>query len=102
MSILLQTRLRAADDAWRLIGAIERAALRGAELTSQLLAFSRRQQLQPVTLSVQRSILYVGDLVRHAVGEAVTVQISADAELWPSRLGSSRVTCATSTTAQAA
>ncbi|MBV8506628.1 MAG: PAS domain-containing protein, partial [Alphaproteobacteria bacterium] len=87
---LLQTRLRSADDAWRLMAAVERAALRGAQLTSQLLAFSRRQQLQPVTLSVQRSILNVGDLVRRAVGEAVTVQISADAELWPSRLDPAR------------
>jgi PAS domain S-box-containing protein len=87
---LLQTRLRDADNAWHLIAAVERAALRGAQLTGQLLAFSRRQQLQPVALSVQRSILNLGDLVRRAVGEAVTVEISADPGLWPSRLDPAR------------
>jgi len=87
---LLQTRLRGADDARHLIAAMERAALRGAQLTGQLLAFSRRQQLLPVTLSVQRSILNIGDLVRRAVGEAVTVEISAGPGLWPSRLDPAR------------
>jgi len=39
---------------------------------------------------VQRAILNVGELVRRAVGEAVTVATSADPELWPSRLDPAR------------
>ena len=87
---LLRTMLRGLDDARRLITGVERAALRGAQLASQLLAFARRQQLQPVTLSVQRAILNVGELVRRAVGEAITVETSADPGLWPSRLDPAR------------
>jgi signal transduction histidine kinase len=75
-----------AADPSRLMDAMQSAAERGAQLTSQLLAFSRHQQLQPVALSVQRSILGIEDLMRRAVSEAVTVEISADFELWPSRL----------------
>lgn len=55
-----------------------------------MLAFARRQQLQPVALSVQESICNIADLVRRAVGEAVTVEISADPELWPSRVDPAR------------
>ena len=87
---LLQTGSRGADDPSRLIDAMQSAAERGAQLTGQLLAFSRHQQLQPVALSVQQSILGIEDLVRRAVSEAVTVEISADPELWPSRLDPAR------------
>jgi CheY-like chemotaxis protein len=73
-----------------LIDAIQSAVERGAQLTGQLLAFSRHQQLQPVTRSVQRAILGIEDLIRRAVSEAVTVEISADSELWPSRLDPAR------------
>jgi hypothetical protein len=46
-----------------------------------MLAFARRQQLLPVVLSAHQSILNIADLVHHAVGEAVTVEMSADPEL---------------------
>ena len=87
---LLQSGSRAADDPSRLIDAMQSAAEHGAQLTSQLLAFSRHQQLQPVTVSVQRTLLGVEDLVRGAVSEAVTVEISADPAAWPSRLDPAR------------
>jgi signal transduction histidine kinase/DNA-binding response OmpR family regulator len=67
----------------RMAAAAQRAAERGAQLTSQLLSFSGYQQLQPAAIAVDRLILGIGDLVRRAVGEAVTVAISADPELWP-------------------
>jgi PAS domain S-box-containing protein len=87
---LLEGRSGTSTLASPLIAAIQRAAERGAQLTSQMLAFARSQQLEPVTLSVNHSILNIGDLVRRAVGESVTVEISADRELWPSRLDPAR------------
>jgi PAS domain S-box-containing protein len=87
---MLRNRWRDDDVADKLIVAAQRAAERGAQLTGQMLAFARRQQLEPVTLSVERLVLNLGDLVRRAVGEAVTVEISADPELWPSRLDPAR------------
>ncbi|RAK52825.1 response regulator [Phenylobacterium deserti] len=59
----------------RRIDAIRQAAERGRDLTRQLLAFSRRQHLSPVTLDVNALIRDFAPLVRQAVGEAVTVEL---------------------------
>ncbi|HEX6843177.1 MAG TPA: response regulator, partial [Stellaceae bacterium] len=78
----------AADDQRikRMAASAQRAAERGAQLTNQLLSFSGRQQLKPVTLSVDKLIRSVGDLVRRTIGETITVEISVDPELWRSHL----------------
>ncbi|HJU16406.1 MAG TPA: PAS domain-containing protein [Stellaceae bacterium] len=70
----------------RMATATQRAAERGAQLTGQLLAFARRQQLQPVTTAVHLLVSNIGDLVRQAVGEAVTVELRVEPGLWPSHL----------------
>ncbi|HXA41260.1 MAG TPA: response regulator [Phenylobacterium sp.] len=57
------------------IDAIRQAAERGRDLTRQLLAFSRKQNLCPVTVDVRRLIEEFAPLLRQAVGEAVTVQL---------------------------
>jgi PAS domain S-box-containing protein len=64
------------------IDAIRQAAERGRDLTRQLLAFSRKQNLSPVTVDVRRLIEAFAPLIRQAVGEAVTVQLDfSDAPL---------------------
>jgi PAS domain S-box-containing protein len=70
----------------RMTSAALRAAERAAQLTSQLLAFSGRQQLRLETVELGQLVVEAGDLARRAVGEAVTVKISAGPRLWPSRL----------------
>jgi signal transduction histidine kinase/DNA-binding response OmpR family regulator len=69
---------RAEDEARRArrVDAIRQAAERGRDLTRQLLAFSRRQHLSPVTLDVNALILDFVPLLRQAVGEAVTVDLA--------------------------
>ncbi|CAN7378507.1 response regulator [Phenylobacterium sp. LjRoot219] len=62
----------------RRVDAIRQAAERGRDLTRQLLAFSRRQHLRPITLDVNVLIREFTPLVRQAVGEAVTVELSLD------------------------
>jgi signal transduction histidine kinase len=57
------------------IDAIRQAAERGRDLTRQLLAFSRRQNLTPVTVDVRRLVEDFTPLLRQAVGEAVTVAL---------------------------
>jgi signal transduction histidine kinase len=68
---------KAEDEARRArrIDAIRQAAERGRDLTRQLLAFSRRQHLSPVTLDVNALIRDFVPLIRQAVGEAVTVEL---------------------------
>ena len=66
---------RAEDEARkaRRVDAIRQAAERGRDLTRQLLAFSRRQHLSPVTLDVNNLIRGFAPLIQQAVGEAVTL-----------------------------
>lgn len=74
----------------RMATAAQRVAERGAQLTSQLLAFSRRQRLRPEAVIVGRVLAEIGDLVRRAVGETITVDIAADPLLWRSLVDSAQ------------
>jgi signal transduction histidine kinase len=65
----------------RRIDAIKQAAERGRDLTRQLLAFSRRQHLSPVTIDVNALIRDFAPLMRQAVGEAVTLDLALADEL---------------------
>jgi len=65
----------------RRVEAIRQATERGRDLTRQLLAFSRRQHLSPVTLDVNALIRDFAPLIRQAVGEAVTVDIALTDEM---------------------
>src|SRR5690606_34332508 len=69
---------RAEDEAKRArrIDAVRQAAERGRDLTQQLLAFSRRQHLTPVTLEAADLIRDFAPLIRQAVGEAITVELA--------------------------
>jgi PAS domain S-box-containing protein len=60
-----------------------RAAERGAELISQLLAFSRRQTLIPESLDLNRLVAGMEDLLRRTVREDVEIEMRQSHELWP-------------------
>ena len=53
------------------VGEIKRAAERAAALTRQILAFSRRQALQPVLVSLNQTILGMEELLRRTLGEDI-------------------------------
>jgi PAS domain S-box-containing protein len=57
------------------IDAIRQAAERGRDLTRQLLAFSRRQNLTPITVDIRKLVEDFLPLIRQAVGEAITVRL---------------------------
>jgi signal transduction histidine kinase/DNA-binding response OmpR family regulator len=58
------------------------AADRGAKLSSQLLAFARRQPLQPVAANLSRILRGMDDLLRRALGESVQVETVVAGGLW--------------------
>jgi signal transduction histidine kinase/CheY-like chemotaxis protein len=62
--------------------AAQRAIDRGAKVTAQLLAFSRRQVLNPRPVNANQLVCEFQGLVRHAVGEACQVKLQTDEGLW--------------------
>ncbi|MBL8978414.1 MAG: PAS domain S-box protein [Gemmatimonadetes bacterium] len=61
---------------------IKRAATRAANLTRQLLAFSRRQVLQPRTIELDQLVQGVESLVRRLIGEHITLRTATVPGLW--------------------
>ncbi|CAN5921251.1 hypothetical protein BH11PSE3_BH11PSE3_02610 [soil metagenome] len=59
------------------------AGQRAAELTRQLLAFSRKQVLKPEVSNLNDLVATTGQLLRRTLGEHIMVETIAAADLWP-------------------
>jgi signal transduction histidine kinase/CheY-like chemotaxis protein len=68
------------------LGAAGAAADRGARLTQQLLAFARRQPLAPQSTNVARLVRDLADLLRHSLGERITIELDIAAEPWNAKI----------------
>ncbi|MGI4732098.1 MAG: ATP-binding protein [Janthinobacterium lividum] len=66
----------------RYVSAAQGAARRAAALTHRLLAFSRRQTLDPKPTDVNRLVAGMEELVRRTVGPSIAVEIVGAAGLW--------------------
>ncbi|MBK4738436.1 hybrid sensor histidine kinase/response regulator [Noviherbaspirillum pedocola] len=58
------------------------AVTRGAKLSSQLLAFARRQPLQPAVVNLARVINSMDDMFQRALGELIEVETICVGGLW--------------------
>ena len=66
-----------------LVDGIRQAAQRGAALTRQLLAFSRRQPLQAQPVDLVRQLGGMRELLDRSLGDAMQVELQFAADLWP-------------------
>jgi PAS domain S-box-containing protein len=89
----LQRRLpRGAEDNLRqLTDAALRGTMRAALLTHQLLAFSRRQPLQPKEISVNTLITSTSEMLRRTLGERVLIETVLSGGLWPTFVDSNQL-----------
>ncbi|CAM8620029.1 type II toxin-antitoxin system ParD family antitoxin [Sphingobium sp.] len=55
---------------------------RGAKLAAQLLAFGRRQALEPKVVNVTRFVRDMDDMLRRAIGEGIEVETIVGGGLW--------------------
>ncbi len=81
----LQRQLRdlnASDHAQRSLALAMRGAHRAAALTSRLLAFSRRQPLDPKPVNVNSFLTNVRDFLQRSLGEQVELETVGSAGLW--------------------
>ena len=80
---LLSPRLAGDAAAARFLNGAQRAADNGARLTEQLLAFSRRQHLQPRPVDLNGVIAGMRDLLARTIGPAIRVESRTVPQLWP-------------------
>ncbi|MBX3484934.1 PAS domain S-box protein [Phenylobacterium sp.] len=75
----------------RYLQGAQASARRAASLTQRLLAFSRRQTLDPRPTDVNKLICGMEDLFRRTVGPAIEVEVVGQASLWPALIDSSQL-----------
>jgi PAS domain S-box-containing protein len=79
------------DDVERFLKAAEEGASRAASLTHRLLAFSRRQTLDPRPTDVNRLVADMADLINRTVGPAIDVEVAGAIGLWTTRIDVSQL-----------
>jgi signal transduction histidine kinase len=80
----LDLLLRRTDDERlrKLAGNALQAAERGAKLTAQLLAFSRRQRLSPAATDANDIVSKMGDMLARTIGPHIRVETRLNPGLW--------------------
>lgn len=82
----LQRRLKSGDTAASLSRPVESAlqgARNAAKLTHRLLAFSRLQPLEPMSLHLDALVASLSDMLARTLGEGIKLETVSGAGLWP-------------------
>jgi PAS domain S-box-containing protein len=84
LQLLEMDRAAGADPAHtaRLIGNARLAVEKGAKLASYLLAFGRRQPLEPKVVKLSRVVVGMEDMLRRSLGEEIEVELVISGGLW--------------------
>lgn len=83
---LLRRRHKDDERTQRMIGGALQAAERAATLTQRLLAFARRQALQPRAVDIAALIDGIVDLIRRSLGPTIKVVLEISPDLPPARV----------------
>jgi PAS domain S-box-containing protein len=65
------------------LGQIRVAAERGAKLTAQLLAFSRRQRLEPKPIDLNETVSGMRDMLQSTLGGSIRIETVLGPDVWP-------------------
>ncbi|MEH3105713.1 MAG: type II toxin-antitoxin system ParD family antitoxin [Sphingomonas fennica] len=79
---LLAKDIAGNDRAERRVANAMAGVSRGAKLASQLLAFGRRQALEPKVVNVTRFVQGMDDMLRRAIGEGIEIETIFGGGLW--------------------
>lgn len=83
---MLQDSLDMDDPLRKFADMSAKAADRGAELTNRLLAFSRKQPLQPKVIDVNSVVGGLEDMLRRTLGENIDIEIALSDDVWPTEI----------------
>lgn len=78
---LIERRVPMNDEQHKLLAMTQHAAGQGAELVSRLLAFARKQKLEPAAIDVTSLSIAVSNLLSHTLGGLVEIAWDIDAEV---------------------
>jgi signal transduction histidine kinase/ActR/RegA family two-component response regulator len=67
----------------KMLGIAIRAAERGAQLTQQLLAFARKQHLEPKPVGINGVVTGMGGLLARTIGTTIRIEQMLEPALWP-------------------
>ncbi|MCB9643987.1 MAG: response regulator [Myxococcales bacterium] len=70
----------------KMIDQAREAALRGAELTSRLLSFARKQSLRPEYTDISSLINNLSEMLKRTLGESIRIQTSCQTSLWNAKI----------------
>ncbi|NML13133.1 hypothetical protein HHL08_23895 [Sphingobium sp. AR-3-1] len=79
------------DGIEKFITGAQTSAQRAAALTQRLLAFSRRQTLDPKPTDVNRLVFGMEDLIRRTVGPQITVEVVGAGGLWLAKVDAAQL-----------
>jgi PAS domain S-box-containing protein len=74
-----------------LVAAIDEATSRGAELTRRMLAFARKQPLQPLIVDLNQIVSGTTAMLRRTLGEDIAVKLVLADDLWPALADRSQI-----------
>jgi nitrogen-specific signal transduction histidine kinase/CheY-like chemotaxis protein len=80
---LLERIVAGNESALKRVTTAQRTALRGADLTRRLLAFSRREQLNPAPIQVEAALRDLAELAGRTLGPEIRIATQCDADLPP-------------------
>jgi PAS domain S-box-containing protein len=79
---LLEKRAQLEEEQRRVLGMTKRAAEQGSELVRRLLAFARRQKLEPQSIDIESLRDAVSDLLTHTLGGLVDIEWQITEGAW--------------------
>ena len=82
LEVLQRRKLVTSDDAARMIASARRGAERAATLTQRLLAFARRQPLDPKPFDVNKLVNGMSELLHRTLGEAIRIETVQAGGIW--------------------
>ena len=80
---LVRERVKEDPETLEMLDAALDAGLRGADLNKRLLAFSRRQALQPQEVDINAAITTMVVLLQRFLGEQIRIRLSCGERIWP-------------------
>ena len=81
------------DSLRQLAEAMGRAAEHGADLTSRLLAFGRRQTLMPLPTDINELLSDMVPLMKRTLGEHIEIKLALGADLWVATVDRGQLEC---------